>query len=379
MDLLLKSKMRQDVPECGFVRNDFAGTSTVPTEFKSQLGMPVMTTSFPGPSQVPHALFKIRGRMFPREEFLCRLKNFCSSLGFTMVNLSPANAAFSAGVGESRGNSGGDDTVYLVSTRVSYNPNWGCCCGLPRLLNQQKFQSARESTPAEFVAPFLHLYRFAEEHIYLSQSPEGRALITLPEGLLQHGEELSGCKVVVQLARIVEPEMDGVLRPLMISGNLHSFAVSAKFQSFFAPFHRDWQQGRKLSIAGELSREIFAFEIVDKTAWAGSPYVKTILPFMGEIVSHPTPNLRAAEIHLEQLFLEETARLAALQGAESRNLLYLAGLDIDMTPFVGQEEHYFVPWQVYIRKSEGTSTKVSSLTQDDLFMQLLQQEKHCAA
>jgi len=377
MDLLLKSKMRQDVPESGFVRNGFVGTSTLLAELKSQLGMPVMTTPFLGPSQAPHALFKIRGRMFPREEFLCRLKNLCSSLGFSKVNLLPATAGFSVGGVENRLKSGGGDTVCLVSTRVSYNPNWGCCCGLPRLLNQQKFQSARESTPAEFVAPFLHLYRCAEEHMYLSQSPEGRALITLPEGLLRQGEELSGCKVAVQLARIVEPETDGVLRPLMISGDLHSFAVSAQFQSFFAPLQRDWQQGRKLSIAGELGREIFSFEIVDETAWAGSSYVKTILPSMGEIVTHPTPNLRAAEIHLEQVFLEETARLAALQGAQSR-IVYLAGLDIDMTPFTGREEHYFVPWQAYIRKGEGPSAEVYSLQQDELFLQLLQQEKHCA-
>jgi hypothetical protein len=377
MDLLLKSKMRQDVPESGFVRNGFGGTSTLLAELKSQLGMPVMKTSFLGPSQEPHALFKIRGRMFPREEFLCRLKNLCSSLGFSTDNLSPATTDFSAGGAENRLNNGGGDTVCLLSTRVSYNPNWGCCCGLPRLLNQQKFQSARESTPAEFVAPFLHLYRSAEEHMYLSQSPEGRALITLPESLLRQGEELSGCKVVVQLARIVEPETDGVLRPLMISGDLHSFVVSAKFHSFFAPLHRDWQPGRKLSIAGELGREIFAFEIGDKTVWAGSPYLKTILPSMGEIVTHPTPNLRAAEIHLEQLFLEETARLATVQGGQSR-LLCLAGLDIDMTPFTGQEEHYFVPWRAYIRNGEGPSNKVYSLQQDDLFVELLQQEKHCA-
>jgi len=314
--------------------------------------------------------------MFPREEFLCRLKNLCSSLGFPKVNLLPATADFSAGGAESWVNSGGDATVCLVSTRVSYNPNWGSCCGQPRLLNQQKFQSARERTPAEFVAPFLHLYRIAEEHMYLSQSPEGQALITLPEGLLRYGEELSGCKVGVQLARIVEPERDGTLRPVKVSGDLYSFAVSPKFQSFLTPLQGEWQQGRKLSIAGELANEIIYFEITDKTAWEGSSYIKTILPSMVEIVTHPTPNLRAAEIHVEQVFLEGTARLAALQGAQSR-IVYLAGLDIDMTPFTGREEHYFVPWQAYIRKDESALAEGYFLAQDDLFVQLLQQEKQC--
>ena len=315
----------------------------------------------------------------PFEEFSGRLKTLSASLGLGPVpictsGLTSADPSVS-GAGQLQSDEV-DNAAYVLSTKVRYNPNWGVNCGLPRLLEHKKTKSSPALTPADFIAPFLHLYRFAQENIFLSQTEQNQCLITLPEILLQQGEAGADCKLIIHLERIVEPNKDGFISPVLTSGSLHSFAVSPVFQQSFAALTSDWAQGRKLSIGHYLGSELFSFAGVASAVDSDSPYVATILPHLAEIVTHPTPNLRAAEIHLQQVFARDTARLAAERRMSERNLLYIAGLDIDMTDFTGSEEHYFVPWQAYISQS-GKASGGMSLAQDDLFVRLMQQDTQC--
>lgn len=315
----------------------------------------------------------------PFEEFTERLKTLSASLGLGPVPICTSGlpaADSSVSGAEPLPRDEGNNAAYVLSTKVTYNPNWGVYCGLPRLLDHQKTKSSPVRTPADFIAPFLHLYRFAQENIFLSQTAQGQCFLTLPEILFQKDEAGSGCKLIVHLERVVEQSKDGLLCPVMISGTLHSFAVSPDFHQFFAALTSDWAPGRKLSIGHYLASELFSFADIENVVDNDSPYAATILPHLAEIVTHPTPNLRAAEIHLQQVFDRDTARLAAERRMSERNLLYIAGLDIDMTAFTGSEEHYFVPWQAYISQG-GKASGGTSLAQDDLFVRLMQQDTQC--
>jgi len=225
-----------------------------------------MKTFSPESSQPTHALFKIRGRMMPFEEFTGRLKTLSASLGLGPVPICTSGLLFadpSVSGAEQLQRDEGDNVAYVLSTKVTYNPNWGVSCGLPRLLEHKKTKSSPARTPADFIAPFLHLYRFTQENIFLSQTAQNPCLITLPEILLQHGEAGLDCKLIIHLERIVEPTKDGFFCPLMISGTLHSFVVSPAFQQSFAALTSDWAQGRKLSIGHYLGRELFSFAGVE--------------------------------------------------------------------------------------------------------------------
>lgn len=373
MDSLLRSKVRPIVKDRAQAGKCSTGAAGQPVGRQSQLGMTAMTASPFWPTQPTQDIFKIRGRMIPYEELPDRLKFFCASLGFEILALLrlPSNP-----MAVEPWSSEGRDTVHVSLTKVSYNPNWGGCCGLPRLLDHKKAQSSLCSSPAEFIAPFLYLYRFAQENIFLSQTAQGQLLITLPETLVRQGGEDTDSTLKFHLDRLVEPAGDGTLGPLMIAGTLHTFAVSPDFQQSFSALTRGWQQGRKLAIGHYLGRELFSFE-VDNGAYSDSPYAETILPHLTEIVTHPTPNLRAAAIHMHQVFARDTARYSAECRKSTRNLLYIAGLDIDMTPFTGREEHYFVPWQAYISQRGQISAEGCILTQDDLYMKMMQQDKQC--
>ncbi len=331
-----------------------------------------MITLSPETSQSPHALLKIRGRMISSAEFPHRLKNLSASLGIGSANIRTSTWPAAGGAAEQVRCGAGENAVYVLSTKVRYNPNWGGFSGLPRLLDKSKTKNSLTTTPADFIAPFLNLYREAQENIFISQTTQGQCLITLPENMPVGEGSGSKYRFNLHLERIVQPDSAGDPQPILMSGNQHSFVVSADFQQTVAGLLNEWMRGRKLAIGNYLESRLFSFEASGSDIDGDNPYTETILPYLAEIVTHPTPNLRAAEIHLQQIFMRNMKRLTSEGGTSSRNLLCIAGLDIDMTAFTGEEEHYFVPWQAYVTLGGKESGKEYFLAQDDLFMQLMQ-------
>ncbi len=331
---------------------------------------------------------KIKGRMIPYEEFTVRLKNYCASLGFGQEEVAAAGhpldicsappGSMTRVIADQLEQGPEHDSVIIFSTRVAYNPSWGGYRGLPRLLVQDKAEAVSRSTPADFIAPFLHQYRTAQEHIFLSQTEQGQYLITLPEALLGEGRNLPAGTLKVLLDRIAESNESGAPLPLMTAGSLHSYAVSKAFHRSLAGLKDDWKRGRKLPIGRYLSREMFSFVDAGKAVESSSPFALTLLPHLAEIVSHRTPNLLAAEIHLQEEFRRGIAAVSSTGRGRFGKLLFIAGLDIDMTTFTRQGDHYFVPWQAYSAAGGECAGEECSLGQDDLFVKLMQQEKQCA-
>jgi hypothetical protein len=339
-------------------------------------------------SQPLEPFLKIKGRMIPYEEFTARLKNYCASLGFGHEEVAAAGhpleicsappGSMTRVIAAQLEQGPEHDAVIIFSTRVAYNPNWGGYRGLPRLLVHESAEAAPKATPADFIAPFLHRYRAAQEHIFLSQTELGQYLITLPESLLGEGRNLPGGTLKVHLDRIAKANGSGAPQPLMTSDSLHTYAVSEAFRRSLAGLRDDWKRGRKLPIGTYLGRELFSFVDAEKAVESGSPFALTLLPHLAEIVTHQTPNLLAAEIHLREEFRRGIATLSSTGRGRVGKLLCVAGLDIDMTAFTRHGDHYFVPWQAYNAAGDEGGGAECSLGQDDLFVSLMQQEKQCA-
>ncbi|MDK9705786.1 MAG: hypothetical protein OEL83_01940 [Desulforhopalus sp.] len=334
-----------------------------------------MNTFMPELAESAVASFKIRGRMVSYEEFIERLKGFCTSLGFGPVTIhmpSPSVRASSVG---SVDQFEGKDEVVVVSTSVAYNPSWGVLGGMPHLFHQKKDGGMHEETPADFIAPFLLCYSYAQENIHLSLSAEGQCLITLPESIVREGVACAAGKLRIHLDRIVEADTGGVLRPVMTSDTQQTFVVTGSLSKSMAELLKDWQAGRTMAI-GQYLKGLFSFQFAERIITSDSPYVATILPHLAEIVTHATPNLRAAQRHLLGIFARDVARLAEKHKSSSGKLMYITGLDIDMTAFTGEEDHYFVPCQAYIAESGDSPEHDYLLVQDDLLGRLRQQDKH---
>lgn len=316
----------------------------------------------------------------PYEDFSSRLKNFCVSLGFKEVNIRHlASCGDPENTAEMLATNPKDDAVVILSCRVSYNPNWGGYCGLPQLLVREKHDDRGEQCPSSFIAPFLRQYLFAKEHIYLTKTEEGRYLIAIPENLLKMNGETRGGRLLVALDKVAESDKDGRIVPIATNGGVTSFVLSNSLRQSLEARNYPWKPRRSSPIDRYLSRELFSFSQIDQTVDRNSPFRPTLLPHLEQIVTHRTPNLRAAELHLRHEFARAMATFIADHRPSLGNLLCLAGLDIDMAAFAGHEEHYFVPWKAYLERPGEEPGVEHALDQDDLFVRLMQQDNQCPA
>lgn len=335
----------------------------------------------------------IKGRLIPYGEFLPRLKNYCLSLGFKkpIVMLPEPSAAldtmfvdspesFLAGKNTTWS---GNDSVIILSIRVPYEPSWGVYSGLPRPLIHERTNHRTEGTIANFIAPYLAQYHFAQKHIYLACKEADQYLITLPSGLINIGTESDGKKLKIRLDKIVEPDENGHFTPLFVSESFVSFQLSEQFLHFLSDNHFSRKAGKVQRINKFLTAELFDFEDVRQSNGSDrseSTFVETLLPVMNRIVTNTNPQLLAAIIHLQSEFTQAVGDiLLRTKGKrDSGNLLCVAGLDIDVGAFRGRGKRYFVPWAAYWQQGGiQHDDTINQLEQDDLFVALMAQEKQC--
>lgn len=336
-----------------------------------------MKTFSPGQERANAPSLKIKGRMMPFDEFTARLKNLCGSLGFNGVHIRHLDSLHDTDgiAADSFAKDARGEAVVVLSCRVSYNPNWGGFCGLPQLLVREKYEDTVEHCPASFIAPFLQQYRFAREHVYLTETELGQYLITIPESLLQKNGGNQPGHLVIDLARVAEPDRLGNIAPVLVNGMMFSYQLSRGLHESLAALGFRWKTGRSMPIDHFLGSDLFTFNEIESVVNHHSPFYATLLPHLRRIVSHRTPNLKAAEIHLSHEFSRAMSTLIAESRPGFGKVLCLAGLDIDMAVFLGHEEHYFVPWKAYLERTSGDYEEEYALEQDDLYVRLMQQDK----
>ncbi len=337
----------------------------------------------------------IRGRMISSREFLPRLKNYCLSLGFRkpivlapepsvaldMLSDGTADALFTGKNVICSGN----DSVTLLAARVSYNPNWGVYGGLPRPLIHETSDCRTKGTIANFIAPYLAQYHFAQNHIYLACHETDQYLVTLPSDLINSGQENAGQQLKILVDKMVELDEQGHYSPHSVSDSLVSFRLSAQFSHHLTENNFPWSTVKEQRIGRFLTPDLFVFEGSRQAGKDGSSgrnggrgtLAETLQPAINHIITDDHPQLLAAMIHLQSQFsqvVDEMQHSSAEK--DSENLLCIAGLDIDLGSFGGTGEHYFVPWAACLHRAGIDDALTHQLEQDDLFVALMAQEKN---
>lgn len=83
-----------------------------------------------------------------------------------------------------------------------------------------------ESCPADFLAPFLQRYKFAQKHVYLTQTRQARHRITLPKEFLKNDPKKPENRLFIALDRVAEPDVNGSIVPVSTSGSRFSYTLS---------------------------------------------------------------------------------------------------------------------------------------------------------
>ncbi len=338
--------------------------------------MPIASGPVP---QIPSC--KIRGRLIPAYDFLPRLKKLCLSLGFKRPNITKSGKLALSNesssnlsnvtVPEPDGGIEGPDAIVVLSTKVPYEQNWGGYSGLPEGYLRENSSVKTDETPADFILPYLQQYQFAQTHIHLSTGDAGRILITVPDFLVTNKEDGNEYLLKLKIAEIAELNTEGLVLPLQVVGPLLTFTVAPHFCQALESKSFPWKTDRTMPIGEYLSPELFDCREPSATVGSCSPFVPLLLPMMPWIVSHRTPHLAATLVHLQKNFAREREKFAATGPNDLRNLLCVAGLDIDMKGFRGRKESYFVPWQACWKRHGHCYGDIYPLLQDDLFVALM--------
>ena len=102
---------------------------------------------------------------------------------------------------------------------------------------------------------------------------------------------------------------------------------------------------------------------------------KNLLEFMPDIVSAKYPPLRVAKTSIQLEFARVVQSIRRDEAYQNRNLLYVAGLNLDIPEFEGfPQTNYFVPWAAHVQLADGTPAEYTHpLEQDDIFAKLMEQ------
>lgn len=331
---------------------------------------------------VPHIpVCKIRDRLVSTYEFFPRLQKLCSALGFNNDTIEKSgrlhlpsetseNNALLRSLSQPQGRDDGRDRIIILSTTVPYEQSWGGYDGLPGQYFVEQSKNRKVETPSDFIRPYLQQYQFAQEHILLGCDYSGNYVVKLPDYLIWEQNGACGKTLRVLIERIAEPNTDGQFVPIFVSGHIVTFPLASHLHHVIDQQQILCNLGIVNPIGKHLHAEFFQFVHPADHADNSNPFASMLLPLMPWIVTHKTPHLAASLVHLRNNFSEVCKVFAATGTDDLRNLLCVAGLEIDMIGFRGRSSGYFVPWQACWKRYGHCYDNIYPLDQDDFLVAL---------
>ncbi len=227
------------------------------------------------------------------------------------------------------------------------------------------------------IEPYLRQYQFAQQRIFLRCSEKGQYLIKARDSLIDFSSKPITDGLVLRLDRIVKADDNNRIVPAATHTTSHSYEVSEQFRNRLYAVGYQWQGGNGEPIDNHLAADLFFFREELHGTDELIHLERNLIEFMPQIVTHKSPQLKAAQINI-QMELARTVKSIRQGGAyEGKNLIYLAGHNIDISAFDGNPETtYFVPWAAHIQLCDKARQKfLHLLEEEELFAMLMVQSK----
>lgn len=348
---------------------------------------------FKSNADISHVLgdFKLENRLFRYSSFVPRLYNYCKSLGFEPGKIMPSRAFCSD---ESQGypiiliskhfgtfpfNHGvvggvvatdrhgphaehGKDMVIINASHVGYDPELKEFGIYRRMCTEHHEMSDSCGKVGNVVEWYAEEYQFAINNINV-QHVNGEIFLVIDNQLLDTEREEG---LFVYIDKLIKQE-SGEIRPV------HSYSTSKSFRlhDSLVDSFKDLKDGQVIGDA--LKPEYFYFKREIKGDVEGQSHIENnLLRVMPWIVSNESPLLVAAMINTQVEFDRTFRTIAKEKGYRGKRVVYIAGLNIDISPQEGQTFPLtkFVPWAAFVQSSDGQRF---TLEQDELYEILSQQ------
>jgi hypothetical protein len=350
------------------------------------------------------APFNVRGLALPYAEFVPKLYNLCKSLGFRKGFIMPSRAFCSdenqgfpiiliskhfgtfpfdhgrvGGIiatdrhGPHAGH--GEDSVIVQASHVGYDPETSTFgyCKRPKMEGDCISSSCGKIS--HVIQPYLEQYVFARQRIFLHRTETGDHLITVKDSFIDFDSKPVCDGLVLRLHEIVNIPVDNRIVPVATHCTSHSYEVSEEFRKRIDSTGYTWKGGVGEAIGEHLQSDLFFFRENLHETDDSVLLERNLIEFMPVIVTHKSPALKAAKINIQMEFARTVESIRRGTEYKGKNLLYVAGLNIDISAYNNYPETtYFVPWAAHVQlKDACPSEYIHPLDQDQLYAKLMEQ------
>lgn len=336
--------------------------------------------------------FRMEGYWFRYSSFVPRLYNWCLELGFEPGKIMPSRAfcsdesqgypiimlakhfgAFPFNHGQVGGIMAcdrhaphahhGKDLVIVHASHVGYDPESLTYGKYRRIQTTNHHCSSNCGKIHATIERYLHEYEYACRNICIDMRSD-HCRITIDNQYLAPSTER---KLMLRLDKIVEHNLDGEMVPLSIQSTSRTFIATPSFCQ-----HMSWffKEGERQPIGSALLPEYFTFQQhAGQHNDDGQQLEHNLLGAMPWIVTSAEPMLTAAQANTQAEFDRAYRSISQDKAYRGRNLLYIAGLHVDISPSPGQNFVLtkFIPWAAYVQLASGERYL---LEQDALFTKL---------
>jgi len=339
---------------------------------------------------MPHQMgdFQINERMMRCSVFIPRFYNLCRSYGFEPGMIMPSRAFCSdenqgyptilitkhfgvfpfnhgrpGGIVATNRHSAyshhGKDLVIIQASHVGYDPETNHFGIYRRLKIDKKYFSTSCGKICAVLDWYLREYAFAQENILFSRIDDEEVVVI--DNQLMDPDRKTG--LFLHLERIAM-EMKEKHEPLRVFSTSKAFRVHPAFKLQLPD--SVWPSERLVPIGKLLTADLFYFRHSIQSTPEGQEHLEYNLSHsMPHIVTSTFPPLAAAKANTQIEFDRTYRTIVKEQGYIGKNLAFIAGINIDISPLEKQlfPLTQFVPWAAYIQTRQGRKV---ILEQDEL-------------
>ncbi len=260
----------------------------------------------------------------------------------------------------------GKDLVIIQASHVGYEPQTRRFGRYRRLQTEDQHFSSNCGKIHATLEWYLEEYEFAQQNTLLQMVDE-QYQITIDKQLINQDYE-EGLFLNLETLIQKDEETGTLVKPLKILSTSHVYPASDALITFLQDQDCAMKAEKPKAIGKCLQPSMFEFRRNDSEF---NFMLKNLHEYMPWVVTSGNPMLSAAEINVQLEFDKAYRSIVREESYHGKNLIYIAGLNIDYSPLTGQ--HFplsqFVPWAAYIQKEDG-SHKI--LEQDEFYQALME-------
>ncbi len=323
--------------------------------------------------------FQFSGNMMRYSKFVPQLYNLCKSYGFEPGCIMPSRAFCSD---ENQGfpiilitkhfgafpfNHGlvggivatdrhgpyahhGKDLVIIQASHVGYDTETEKF-GIYRRLKTAPSTDTSSCGKIDAVLKWYHQeYEFAKKNISFTLF-DGQKVVIIDNQFLDNSREQG---LFLALENIIDMDKASQPKPIRILSTSKMFPIHPSFEARLP--QTLWKSIARVPIERYLTSELFYFQRHISTTIEGRDQLERNLGrYMPQIVTTTYPTLTAAIANTQVEFDRTYRTIVREPGYHGKNLAFIAGINIDISPQKGQlfPLTKFIPWAAYIQTLDG--------------------------